>query len=631
LPVVTINTVSPSCPVLPQSLGERVSLHLPFRSDDSRFTGRCEKPDCKHCISHAVQTSGKELMPRKSVRLFVDNFTSVPPETAASQRRHFGRGLPWLLLLAVLSGCCHVPGGRCKDWWRNGFKVGPNYSRPPAPVASQWIDYADPRVETEEQQLCQWWTVFNDPTLNGLIDSAYQQNLTLRVAGARILEARALYAITVGNILPQEQFAFAEYARVKLSQNVANPPPVAWFSNWTLGLSGSWELDFWGRYRRAIEAADAELDASIENYDDVLVVLLSDVAANYVQYRTFQQRLTYARANVEIQQKAVQLATDKFDAGATTERDTHQAKQVLAQTEALIPALEIGKRQAANRLCVLLGIPVQDLTAILGEAGIPVTSPEVVVGIPADLVRRRPDVRRAEREVAAQSARIGVAVSDLFPHLSVLGTIGVEAEHFDDLFKSGSMIGEISPGIRWDILNYGRLVNNVRVQDARFQQLAYTYQEQVLIAGREVEDAIVTFLRSQEQARALNTSVSSAVRTVEITNEQYNQGEVDFTPVFLFESTLTEQQDQLAVSQGDIALGLIAVYRSLGGGWQIRLREGPLQTAPSPMPELEEMPAPDTIENDIQFQSFTTEPSLSDSAATVATPETNSQQLPVAL
>jgi outer membrane protein TolC len=237
----------------------------------------------------------------------------------------------------------------------------------------------------------------------------------------------------------------------------------------------------------------------------------------------------------------------------------------LRQTEALIPELDIGRRQAANRLCVLLGMPPRDLEDSLGAgSGVPVTPPDVVVGVPADLLRRRPDVRRAERLVAAQSARIGVAVSDLYPHLSILGTIGIEAEQFGDLFKSGSMIGEISPGFRWDILNYGRLINNVGAQDARFQELAY--QNQVLSAGQEAEDGVVAFLRSQEQAQFLGDSVDAAARTVEITNEQYNVGAVDFTPVFVFQQNLTEQQDAFAVAQGNIAQSLIAVYRALGGG-----------------------------------------------------------------
>jgi NodT family efflux transporter outer membrane factor (OMF) lipoprotein len=478
-----------------------------------------------------------------------------------------------LLVMSQCVGCCYLPGGSCRDWVHNGFKVGPNYRRPQAPVASEWIDYGNSKVKSNERHLCAWWTVFNDPVLNSLVQTAYQQNLTLRTAGARILEARAQLGIAVGNLFPQQQYGFGEYSRIKLSQNVANPPAVAWFSDWTLGISGSWELDFWGRYRRAIEAADAELDASVENYDDVLVILISDVAANYVQYRTFEQRLTYARTNAEIQRKSFGIADDRFTNGATTERDVQQAKQALEETEALIPTLEIGKRQAANRICTLLGMPPTNLETILGKgSGVPVAPREVVVGVPADLVRRRPDVRRAEREVAAQSARIGVAVSDLYPHLSVLGTIGVEAEHFGDLFDTpGSMIGEISPGFRWDILNYGRLVNNVRVQDARFQQLAYAYQDRVLTAGREVEDAMVLFLRSQEAAEHLDASATAAARTVSITEEQYTQGAVDFTAVYLFQTTLTEQQDELAVARGDIALGLIGVYRALGGGWQIRL------------------------------------------------------------
>jgi outer membrane protein TolC len=246
-------------------------------------------------------------------------------------------------------------------------------------------------------------------------------------------------------------------------------------------------------------------------------------------------------------------------------------------------------------------MPPTDLEAMLGEGiGVPVTPPDVVVGVPADLIRRRPDVRRAEREVAAQSARIGIAVSDLYPHISLVGTIGVEAEQFSNLFQSSaSMIGNIGPSIRWDILNYGRLVNNVRVQDARFQQLAYAYQDQVLTAGREVEDAMIAFLRSQVQAAHLDASVTAAARTVEITNEQYNQGAVDFTPVYLFQGVLTEQQDQLAIARGDIALSLIAVYRSLGGGWQIRLPASPTGPETLAAPVTNDAPLPPVEDLDL--------------------------------
>jgi outer membrane protein TolC len=292
-----------------------------------------------------------------------------------------------------------------------------------------------------------------------------------------------------------------------------------------------------------------------------------------VQYRTFQERLTYARQNVVIQTQSLQLADDKFTAGASTERDVQQARQVLEQTQALIPQLEIGARRANNALCVLLGIPPRDLATILGKTGVaPNTPRNAAEGIPVDLIRRRPDLRRAEREVAAQSARIGVAEADFYPRLSLIGTLGVQAEQFGDMFDTpGAMSAGIAPEFRWDVLNYGRILNNVRVQDARFEQLAFAYQEAVLRAGREAEDAMIAYVKNQEQADRLAASVAAALRTYEITIDQYRLGAVDFTPVFLFQSTLTDQQDQLAAAKGAVALGLIDLYRSLGGGWEMRL------------------------------------------------------------
>src|SRR5262249_31742361 len=225
------------------------------------------------------------------------------------------------------------------------------------------------------------------------------------------------------------------------SVNAPIVPNEQWFTDWNVGFNMNWELDLWGRFRRGIEAADAELEASIDNYDDVRVVLLADVAANYVQYRTFETRLDLARKNVEIQEKSFQLAKDKFEAGASTERDMQQARQVLEQTRALIPQFELGMRQANNALCVLLGIAPRDLSDRLGVVkAIPTVASDVVAGIPADLVRRRPDVRRAERLTAAQSARIGIATADLYPRFSIFGSLGLDAEQFGDLFKTPSSV-----------------------------------------------------------------------------------------------------------------------------------------------------------------------------------------------
>lgn len=292
---------------------------------------------------------------------------------------------------------------------------------------------------------------------------------------------------------------------------------------------------------------------------------------------------------MEIQRKFYQLAKDKQEAGASTERDTQQAKQLLEQTRARIPELEFKLRVANNELCVLLGMPPKDLADRLGQGhDIPQPPPEVVVGIPADLLRRRPDVRRAERQVAAQSAQIGIAEAEFYPHISLNGTIGLAADQFKELFDTpDAMTGTIGPSFRWSILNYGRLLANVEFQDARFQELAYAYQNSVLNAARDAELAINGFLQAQEQASLLAASVEAANRTVEITTEQYRQGAVDFTPLFLFESTLTDQQDNLATARGNIALNLIGTYRALGGGWEMRLAREANSDVVSTMPELE--------------------------------------------
>ena len=303
-----------------------------------------------------------------------------------------------------------------REYVHNGFKVGPNYCPPGAQVANNWIDATDKRVRTESEDLNHWWRVFNDPVLDGLVYDAYHQNLTLREAGFRVLQARAQLAISVGSLFPQTQYASGSFSRNAASAETANnifdfgiPGTHRFFSQWDFGFNLGWELDFWGRFRRAIESNQATLDASVADYDDVLVTLLGDVATNYVQLRTLEQQIDYARFNVELQRQTLTIVEARFKAGTTSELDVRQSRSTLAQTEAGIPELEISLRQAANRLCILMGIPPQDLQARLGTAPIPTAPVEVAIGIPADLLRRRPDVRRAERQAAAQSAQIGVA------------------------------------------------------------------------------------------------------------------------------------------------------------------------------------------------------------------------------
>jgi NodT family efflux transporter outer membrane factor (OMF) lipoprotein len=471
----------------------------------------------------------------------------------------------WVLALAALavfaSGCTPL-----KQWVHNGFKVGPNFETPNAVVATNWIDAADPHLNQSPPVDSAWWNVFRDPALNSLIETAYRQNLDLKTVGTRVLQAQAQRNMDVGNLFPQSQNANADYVHAQISKNlnIFNTPRASFPTNvniWATGFNASWELDVWGKIRRTIESANAERDASIEAYHDALVTLTADVASNYIQIRTVQQRMAYARHNVQIQRGTLRLAEARLKEGKATALDVMQARSSLAQTESTIPPLVISLRQASNRLSVLLGLPPHDLTTTLGEASIPRTPPEIAVGIPAQLLERRPDVRRALSEAAAQSARIGYAASDI-----------------RRLFAEKSFTGLIIPTFSWKILNYGRVLNNVRNEDARLHEEIFQYQQTVLEAGREVEDALVGFVQYQLQAQSLEDGVKQAQDAVVLVQAQYQGGLVDFNRVFTTQSQLLAQQDQLAIARGNIASSLVAVYRALGGGWQCIEHHTPLAT-----------------------------------------------------
>jgi NodT family efflux transporter outer membrane factor (OMF) lipoprotein len=496
----------------------------------------------------------------------------IEPDTHRVGRPRLPRRLALLALFgAVLNSGCLSEGPR--EWLRNGLKVGPNYCKPPAPVATEWIQARDGDVQ--QRHLQDWWTVFQDDTLNSLVNTAFGQNLTLRVLATRVLQARSQQAVAAGNLFTQTQEVRGLYAN-----GTFNTHP-AWL-NFT-GFNLSWEADVWGRIRRGIESANANLDASVENYDDALVTLMADVATNYAQYRIAQQRLKIARANVKIQADILALVEqqEKVGINKVTKLDVNQARTILEQTRASIPALEITLGQANDTLCTLLGMPPRDLANELGEgpelgdSPLPNTPSWVAAGIPADLLRRRPDVRSAERQAAAQSAQIGVAEADFYPTLAVNGILGYDAISILGLPASSGFLGFAVPNFSWKILNYGRIVNNVRYQKAHLQELIATYQNKVLMAGREVQIPLRGFLRSREQAEDLARSVKAARAALEIGREQFRVGTTPFNTVFNLETAQVQQQDQLVVAQGNIALNLINVYRALGGGWEIRLPNDP--------------------------------------------------------
>ncbi len=503
-------------------------------------------------------------------------------------------------LASVLSGGCRTG---LHEYVHNGFKVGPNYHQPAAPVADEWIDSLSALLTIGPAPERAWWQVFGDPALDRLVAIAYQQNITLREAGFRIAQAQAERAVAAGNLFPQSQQLVGEYSRLQRSTQTATfpaggalPPAllVTNFSNWQLGGAVAWELDFWGRYRRAVESADARLDAQVENYDDALVLLIAEVAATYVDYRTLEQRLAYARNNESLQAESARIAEERRAVEAIdAEVDAPQAKSNLARTRAGIKSLEIALREAQNRLAVLMGMPPHDLGYLLAEnKGIPRAPQTVAIDVPASLLRRRPDVRRAERLVAAQSAQIGVAESSLYPAISINGSLALDAATFSRLFNSQAWSGTVGPAFRWNVLNYGRLVNLVNVEEARLQQQIASYQQTVLRANEEAENAIIGFVLYRDQIDLLNQSVAEAKEAVRVTQLKYQGGQIDFNRVFTVEQLLVSQQDQLAIAAGNSARSLIQLYRAMGGGWQIRLYPPPPIPLPAPARQPENLPPP---------------------------------------
>ncbi len=458
--------------------------------------------------------------------------------------------------------------------------IGPNFHRPPAPVADRWLEAGDQAVDTERQEYRDWWAVLNDPVLTRLIETAYRQNLTLLSAGVHVVQARAELGVAVGELYPQQQQASAEVAHERIP--IAFPYDVLANTNtyWkdAFALQAGWEIDVWGKLRRGIQSADDAYLSSVASYDDVLVTLTGDVANAYVHIRTLETQLAIARQNVERQRDALEIARRRFRGGVVTKRDVYQAENALGSTEATIPELGIALQQAKNALSLLLGLPPGPLDDVLaGSAGIPVAPTRVAVGIPADLLRRRPDVRKAELDAAAQCAQIGFAKGDLLPALSLVGNVGtlstdIGRANLGKVFTAGSLSYSVGPTVQWNILNYGQITNNVRVQDAKLQALLVGYQNAVLKAQKEVEDGVTSFVNSQTQAKFLETSVEAARGALRIAILEYKDGTADFTTVLQSLERLLQAENSLAVARGNIPLGLIGTYRALGGGWQVRER-----------------------------------------------------------
>ena len=460
-----------------------------------------------------------------------------------------------LVVAAVASGCL----------------VGPNYSTPKSDVAPQYLPSPAASPTPLNAADAYWWRSLGDPVLDGLVESVYLNNLTLQLAGVRVLQARAQLNQSIGNLFPQQQGLSGA-----IGWNQVNTPVTVnrWDDN--ILFAATWEIDVWGKIRRGIEADRAAYLGTVATYDDVLVTVIADTATSYVNARTAEERLRVAAKNVETQKESLRVASVQFQYGETSELDVRQAATLLAQTQAQIPSLQNSLRQAKDALAVLLGTTPESVDARLaGGAGIPVTPAEATVGIPKDLLRRRPDVRSAGLAAASQSALIGVAVAQMYPSFSLTGAFGfastnLASSSLADMFSWQNRVAQAGASFFFPVFNYGRLVNQVRVQDAVFQEAVLNYQNTVLKAQQEVEDGLSSFATSQEALVNFTTAASASARATELSILQYKAGETTYTTVLTSEQSELAIEDSLAQTKGNVALGLISVYRALGGGWELR-------------------------------------------------------------
>ncbi len=463
-----------------------------------------------------------------------------------------------------------------------GCAVGPDFVTPPAPVAPNWLEWRNKSLKTGDYEYRDWWRLFRDPVLDRLIALAYEQNLTLLSAGTKVLQARAVLGIAIGEFYPQAQQGFGSLTynlRSRADQSAGTFGPSVSLNFWRdlIGFRSAWELDFWGKFRRGVESADSSYLASIATYDDVLVTLLGDVASAYIGIRTLEKQIAIARANVADQRKALAIARERFKGGATSELDVYQAENVLGATQATIPQLKIQLDQGLSALRVLLGMAPEPLGFLLARSTgiIPRAPRTAAVGIPADLLRRRPDIRAAELRAAAQGAQIGVAAAELYPAISLLGTVGGSATtllggNLGQAFHPAGRFFTVGPSFQWNILNYGQITNNVRLQDAALQQFLTDYQNTVLKAQQDVENGITLFLNSRVEAYYLRESTDAAKGALRVALLQYQDGTRDFTTVLTAEQNLLTAENNLAVATGNISMGIVSIFRALGGGWQIR-------------------------------------------------------------
>jgi NodT family efflux transporter outer membrane factor (OMF) lipoprotein len=449
-----------------------------------------------------------------------------------------------LLLMLTLSGC---------------ITVGPDYVSPDISAPEEWSAGLTAGHDDAEP-LEKWWSTLNDPVLTSLIERSLSSNLGVREAKSRVREARARRGISSAGLFPTVD-ASGSARRSSGTEGTER-------DLYSIGFDAGWELDLFGGVRRSVEAAGADLEASEEELHDVLVSLLAEVSLNYVEVRLFQTWLAIAKSNLAAQTETYQIAGWRNEAGLVSVLDVEEATYNLERTRAQIPSLQSGLQQAMNRIAVLLGENPGTLNAELSEeVAIPVAPLEIAVGLPADLLRRRPDVRQAERRLAAQTARVGAATAGLYPQFTLSGSIGLEALDINDLFNYGNRTYGIGPGFKWNIFDAGSIRKNIEVQNALQEQALIQYETAVLEALHDVENALIAYASEQLRRRSLLKGSNAAGRAVKLAKDQYASGLIDLQVLLIAQRSLLSLQEQLATSDAEITSNLIRLYKALGGGW----------------------------------------------------------------
>ncbi|MFO7495706.1 MAG: efflux transporter outer membrane subunit [Desulfobacterales bacterium] len=477
----------------------------------------------------------------------------VQPPAAGCRPRFAGGWLAVLAAAACLSACA---------------AVGPDYTRPQDDPPTAWhTDLQDGLSEASADPLTlsRWWATLNDPDLSSLVARAALGNRDLAEARARVREARARRGISAAALFPVLDASGAA-SRRRSSENSGSGDTGNFY---TAGFDAGWEVDVFGGVRRSLEAAEMDLQASQEEFHDVMVSLLAEVALNYVEARTFQARLGVAEANVIAQEETFGLTRSRFEAGLSNELAVQQSLFNLESTRSQIPRLRTGLEAAKNRLAVLLGEQPGATHAELAERRpIPLTPLQIAVGVPADALRRRPDVRRAERSLAAQTARIGVATADLYPRFRLAGGIGLESLAGGDFLEYGSRSWNLGPSFSWNVFDAGAIRRNIDVQSALQEQALIRYESALLIALEEVENALVAYAEEQFRRESLKLATDAAGKAVQLAQDQYKAGLVDFSEVLVAQRSLLTLEDELAISEGVVIGNLVRLYKALGGGWR---------------------------------------------------------------